>query len=342
MGNDHSSNGQGGPTVPTWWVYTGSGRPRGGQPGRALPAPPPWRRFNGSPVQQPPPAEGTDADRRLGTGAGPAVQPDPREADMTNAALLLRRPLLVTGAPGTGKSTLAYRVARELGLGRVLQWPITSRSTLQSGLYGYDAIGRAQATSARDPDTRIGNFIRLGPLGTALLAFDAPRVLLIDELDKSDIDLPNDLLHVFEDGEFSIPELVRLRDREPDVTVFTDDPDRTVTVIDGQVRCREFPFVVVTSNGEREFPAAFLRRCVQLDMPPFHEEQLAAIVAAHFTGDSRHRDLVRAFAERGRNGNLAADQLLNAVFLLSAEGFAADESWPRLEDALWRSLGTGT
>jgi hypothetical protein len=135
---------------------------------------------------------------------------------------------------------------------------------------------------------------------------------------------------------------VRLRDREPDVTVFTDDPDRTVTVIDGQVRCREFPFVVVTSNGEREFPAAFLRRCVQLDMPPFHEEQLAAIVAAHFTGDSRHRDLVRAFAERGRNGNLAADQLLNAVFLLSAEGFAADESWPRLEDALWRSLGTGT
>jgi MoxR-like ATPase len=259
---------------------------------------------------------------------------------MTNAALLLRRPLLVTGAPGTGKSTLAYRVARELGLGRILQWSITSRSTLQTGLYGYDAIGRAQATAARDPDTRIGNFIRLGPLGTALLAYDLPRVLLIDELDKSDIDLPNDLLHVFEEGEFDIPELVRIRDREREVTVFTDDPDTTVTIVDGRVQCKAFPFVVITSNGEREFPAAFLRRCLRLEMRPFREDQLAAIVAAHFGVAEGREELIRSFIDRG--GTLAADQLLNAVYLLNAEGFAADASWPRLTDALWRSLGAAT
>jgi MoxR-like ATPase len=232
-------------------------------------------------------------------------------------------------------------VARELGLGRVLQWPITSRSTLHEGLYDYDAIGRVQALSANDPGTQIGNFIRLGPLGTALLAYRRPRVLLIDELDKSDIDLPNDLLHVFENGEFNIPELVRLRNHDREVTVFTDDPDRATTIIDGRVRCKAFPFVIITSNGEREFPPAFLRRCVSLEIPSLREDQLAAIVAAHFGGDGGHGDLIHAFFERSRNADLAADQLLNAVHMITAEGFTADASWLRLRDALWRELGTG-
>jgi MoxR-like ATPase len=172
---------------------------------------------------------------------------------MINAALLLRRPLLVTGAPGTGKSTLAYRVARELGLGRVLQWRITTHSTLKSGLYGYDAIGRVQAIAAKDASHEIGSFIRLGPLGTSLLSYRLPRVLLIDELDKSDIDLPNNLLHVFEDGEFDIPKLVRLREHAREFRVHTDDPDQTAVIVDGRVRCLTFPFVVITSNGERLF-----------------------------------------------------------------------------------------
>ncbi|WP_394365678.1 hypothetical protein [Streptomyces sasae] len=135
-----------------------------------------------------------------------------------NAALVLRRPLLVTGPPDIGKSALVHRVTRELGLGRVLRWAVTNRTTLQHGLYDYDdAIGWAQASLGRGPavggspetaegtasaapeggtGARLGDFVRLGPLGTALLPYEPPRVLLIDELDKSDIDLPSDLLHV--------------------------------------------------------------------------------------------------------------------------------------------------
>lgn len=98
-----------------WWVYTGSGRQKAGfDLARDLPEPPPWRRFSGSVLQQPPPPEDSDANRRLGTSTVPVTPVDNLEISMINAALLLRRPLLVTGAPGTGKSTLAYRVAREL------------------------------------------------------------------------------------------------------------------------------------------------------------------------------------------------------------------------------------
>ena len=325
-----------------WWVYTGTGQQlEDFDLSHKLPEPPRWRRFDGDPIQPPPPTEDVDADRRLGASGRFVAQPDEHEVDMTNAALLLRRPLLVTGAPGTGKSTLAYRVARELKLGRVLHWAITSRSRLQAGLYGYDAIGRVQAAAANDSAASIGDFIRLGPLGTALLAYKLPRVLLIDELDKSDIDLPNDLLHVFENGEFDIPELVRLREREPEVPVYADDPDRVATIIDGRVRCRAFPFVVITSNGEREFPAAFLRRCLRVQIAPLREEQLAAIVAAHFDDSGDHQALIRSFRERSRDSSLAADQLLNAAFLTSSGAFSGDVSWSRLRDALWQELTGG-
>ena len=107
-------------------------------------------------------------------------------------------------------------------LGPVLRWPITSRSTLQDGLYRYDAIGRAAGRDQPGPTKRpsaavaaIGRYIRLGPLGTALLPTRRPRVLLIDEIDKSDIDLPNDLLNVFEEGEFDDPRAARAGRRTP-------------------------------------------------------------------------------------------------------------------------------
>ncbi|MFD6081062.1 hypothetical protein ACFWG5_36410 [Streptomyces hydrogenans] len=146
-------------------------------------------------------------------------------------------------------------------------------------------------------------------------------MLLIDELDKSDIDLPNDLLHVLESGSCAIPELVRARHQKGRARVLTDDPGGTAPVRDGRVRCLAFPFVVITSNGERQFPAAFLRRCVRLDVSPPREDQLTAMIAARFRDhDGRHTAMIQAFLERSReSGGLATDQLLNTVYLRTAD-----------------------
>jgi len=357
-----------------WWIYQGTGRPlHDVSLEDILPPPPPWRTFggvsacpadgddgygaaaalsdpDGPPTEPPaPPEDAQDAVRRL--GATPlGLRSEAEEADVVNAALILRRPLLVTGRPGTGKSTLAYRISRELGLGRVLRWPITTRSTLRSGLYGYDAVGRVHAAAAgqaaeedgHEPGPEdIGDFLQLGPLGTAMLPHRLPRVLLIDEFDKSDIDLPNDLLDIFEAGEYSLPELVRIRRRRPAVSVLTDDPDRSTVIAAGRVRCRAFPVVVITSNGEREFPPAFLRRCLQLRLPDPDADRLAAIVAAHLgrADDPRARELIDVFLERSRHeGGLAADQLLNAVYLVTARSEAPGPEWEELLRAVWHRL----
>ncbi|MEV2234536.1 AAA family ATPase [Streptomyces phaeochromogenes] len=286
---------------------------------------------------------------------------------MVNAALLLRRPLLVTGRPGTGKSSLAYRISRELRLGRVLRWHITSRTTLRGGLYEYDAIGRVQDSAALHnlrrangpvageaaPHTAdetelpsIGDYLQLGPLGTALLPYDSPRVLLVDELDKSDQDLANDLLSVFEEGQFSINELVRARRLHPRVDVMTDDLGRSAEIVDGIVKCRAFPIVVITSNGEREFPPAFLRRCLRLRMPDPDQPQLVDMVmahletAAHGAGSTRAVSLIDQFLHNSQErGGLAIDQLLNAVFLATSGRFPGnDEALEDLVDALWHRL----
>lgn len=342
--------------APDWWIYRGTGRPiHDIDLAELLPAPPPWRDFHGGPLPEPdqPPADDGDADRRLGSEFSLGEQRvDPHELDMINAALYLRRPLLVTGKPGVGKSSSAYRIARELGLGRVLRWPITSRTALSAGLYGYDAIGRAQAATTaanarRDDDAAeppIGDFIRLGPLGTAFLPSRLPRVLLIDELDKSEADLPNDLLSIFEDAEFTIQELARMRTDSSEATVHTADPNRTARVLEGRIACRAFPVIVMTSNGEREFPPAFLRRCLHLEIREPDAEQLAAMVANHLLDpNGEHRDrLVREFAERSRaEGGLPADRLLDAVYLATSGAYQPDDAaWPRLMDALWHRLST--
>lgn len=331
------------PTRADWHVYRGTG-----QPGfvEKLPDPPPWRRFGGEPVCKAPVGDGGDSDRRIGGVPGSAWVPSPHEVSMVNAAIYLRRPLLVTGRPGTGKSSLAYLIARELGLGPVLRWSITSRTTLRDGLYLYDAIGRVQEINAQqgvEPD--IGQFVHLGPLGTALLPYERPRVLLIDELDKSDIDLPNDLLNVFEDGEFEIPELTRLTARHPEVTVLTKDRDGSATVRRGVVRSRAFPIVIITSNGEREFPAPFLRRCLKLHVEAPTFEQLGAMVAAQF-GDTDGVDISRLISEflarSEETGGLASDQLLNAVHLameLATSGaYQPDDDWQELLTAIWHPL----
>ncbi|MGW1885157.1 AAA family ATPase [Streptomyces sp. NPDC001970] len=335
-----------------WLIYRGAGEPHDGI--EQLPPPPPWRDFagrhdaadtNGDPGRQP----DVSADRRLGGYRHEAElhRPGAEELEMINAALYLRRPLLVTGSPGAGKSTLAHSVAHELGLGRVLRWPVVSRTTLQDGLYRYDAIARLQDVqiaahsadaSGERPADDIGSYIRLGPLGTALLPSDRPRVLLIDELDKSDIDLPNDLLNVLEEGEFEIPELERIADRLPggEARVLTHDGGKA-TVKGGRVQCRAFPFVVLTSNGERDFPAPLMRRCIHLELGRPDHQRLATFVRAHL-GDEAARsgeDLIAHFLERSRSELLATDQLLNAIYLTDA---AAPAGRDRLAELLIQRL----
>jgi MoxR-like ATPase len=354
--------------VSDWRIYRGAGLPHDGV--RRLPGPPPWRDFGRGAAQPGAPQAGAvlagdgaagtagkagadgeaDAARRLGVRRQLVENLHPRteEVDAVNAALYLRRPLLITGSPGTGKSTLAHAVAHELRLGRVLRWPIVSRTTLQEGLYHYDAIGRLQDVqldravegehAERPP---IGSYIRLGPLGTALLptADGLPRVLLVDELDKSDIDLPNDLLNVLEEGEFTIRELERVADREPDSRLLTDDGEKA-TVRGGRVRCTAFPFIVLTSNGERDFPTALLRRCIQLELKPPSEKQLAAMVKAHLGEGAfeEGEEYVRRFLAHDPGQIVATDQLLNALFLTQRAGDAERVTRNRLAEMLLRPL----
>jgi MoxR-like ATPase len=296
-----------------WFIYTGAPGARS-DIGR-LPAPPPWRVFDGEPVTRAPEESSPETHRAI------TYRPDPDAVEQVNAALYLRRPLLVTGRPGTGKSSLAYAVARELDLGPVLYWPITSRVSVRDGLYSYDPLTRLYKASllpgsgATEEDIDVGRYIRLGPLGTALLPYSRPRVLLIDEIDKGDIDFPNDLLTIFEKGEYEIPEL--LRAGAGDSPVSTSDGDQRVVLRSGRVRCRAFPFVVMTSNGEREFPPAFLRRCVTVELAEPDRAKLREIVGAHLAdlADDCH-DLIDLFLSRRDVGQLATDQLLHAVYLV--------------------------
>jgi MoxR-like ATPase len=258
--------------------------------------------------------------------------------DAVNAALHLRRPLLVTGQPGSGKSSLIESVATKLALGRVLRWHITSSSTLRDALYRYDALGRLQEYQLTSQPPDISSYLRLGPLGTALLPTGRPRALLVDEIDKSDVDLPSDLLNVFERGEFEIPELARLD--QDTVEVREDGGDERFPIRQGKVACREFPFVVLTSNGERDFPPAFLRRCVQFRMPDSGPDLLRRIVVAHLGEDVAEfaETLIADFVDRTANNHAqATDQLLNAIFVV-AKATPEPEEWERIVRMLFREL----
>ncbi|WP_370051359.1 AAA family ATPase [Cyanothece sp. BG0011] len=313
----------------TWKLFEGNGTPKPDNywpkpeedKKNPLPPPPTWRDFSDQKAM----------DERRGRTF--QIPKDDKIIDLINAALYLRRPLLVEGEPGSGKSSLAYAVAYELGLGEVLKWSITTRSTLTEGLYYYDAIGRLRDTQLMgkeknpdvlDPIKNIGNYITLGPLGTAFLPpkkgeAKKPRVLLIDEIDKSDIDLPDDLLQIFEEGRFEIPELKRIAKQKRLVDVRTYD-QKIRTIENGFVPCEVFPFVVLTSNGKRDFPPAFLRRCLRIQMKKPTRDHLENIVKAHFdeTIVTKADPYIKEFLDLIEDGNkLAIDQLLNTIFLLT-------------------------
>lgn len=324
-----------------WKIFQGTGTPHNAI--YNLPQPPSWRQFDGT-------VSGFTAAKKQQRGA--TFQARPEEIDLVNAALYLRRPLLVTGKPGTGKTSLAYAVAYELQLGEVLRWSITTRTTLKDGLYRYDAIGRLQDAQGQGQDNleEIGQYIQLGSLGTALIPSDKPRVLLIDEIDKSDIDLPNDLLHIFEEGEFEIPELVRIAGRVEQVevrTAYSDETEATAkdfkTVITkGRVRCQSFPFVILTSNGERDFPPPFLRRCLRLNMREPDQNELERIVQAHLGEEIavQAKSLISHFLKKRKQGDLATDQLLNAIYLLTREQKPSVNEKEQLIDQLLKYLSS--
>jgi MoxR-like ATPase len=335
-----------------WKIYQDQGNDPKPKTDWMLPLAPAWRP-SGRKVKER--ANLTAAEVRSAEKAK-TFRPRQQDIELVNAALYLRRPLLVTGSPGVGKSSLVYSVAYQLGLGEVLYWPITTRTTLQDGLYSYDAIGRLQDPNAKDSLASIGKYIQLGALGTALLPSsppsERPRVLLIDEIDKGDIDLPNDLLCVFEEGGFNIRELTRIKEELPEgmatvQTSYTYGKETTFPVKAGRVDCNAFPFIVMTSNGERDFPAPFLRRCIRLTMNEPDKEELTRIVEAHLKQEATEavKTLINEFYElreevREKRGNLATDQLLNAVYLVTKGKILNESDRKSLLEQLWKPLSS--
>ncbi|MDJ0551871.1 MAG: ATPase, partial [Microcystis sp. M49637_WE12] len=240
------------------------------------------------------------------------------------------------------------------------RWSIVSRTTLKEGLYAYDAIGRLQEASLQrqkvgeggeyeEPD--IGSYLRLGPMGMAFYRSrpGRPAVLLIDEIDKSDIDMPNDLLHIFEEGFFEIPELTRLKTGDQSVLPYRgqqDDSEEKIPIDRGCVSCQEFPLVFMTSNEAREFPPAFLRRCLRLRLEqPDNEDDFYRILEQRFPPerlnqlDEPARNLIRKFLDRiKRKDKLATDQLLNAVYLLLQGNDLTATDRQSLLDTIFKSL----
>ena len=223
-----------------------------------------------------------------------------------NAAVLLERPLLIKGEPGTGKTELAKQVASALGLD-LIEWNIKSTTKAQQGLYEYDAVSRLRDSQLGDERVRdVGNYIRKGKLWTAFEA-DQKVVLLIDEIDKADIEFPNDLLqeldkmafHVYETGE--------------------------------TVAANNRPVVIITSNNEKELPDAFLRRCFFHYISFPDQDTMRQIVKVHFP-DIKEQLLTTALTQfyevreqQGLKKKPSTSEVLDWLKLLLAEDLLPED-----------------
>jgi MoxR-like ATPase len=192
--------------------------------------------------------------------------------EIVNVSIILGKPLVIKGEPGTGKTLLAHSISRALGK-KLLIWHIKSTTKAKDGLYVYDTIQRLNDARFKDRDiSDIRQYIKLGKLGQAFAA-DEQVVLLIDEIDKADIEFPNDLLNELDEMSFHIHEL------------------------DEEVRARHRPIVVITSNSEKELPDAFLRRCVFYYIEFPDEEMMERIVRVHYPDieDKLMREAIKKF-----------------------------------------------
>ncbi len=186
----------------------------------------------------------------------PSYLTSPELRDTVNVAIALERPLLIKGEPGTGKTLLAEAIAESLEM-ELLTWNVKSTTKAQDGLYVYDTVQRLNDARFNDRDiTDISAYIKMGPLGEAIRS-PKRKVLLIDEIDKADMEFPNDLLHELDKMSFSILET-----------------SETITAT-------ERPIVIITSNNEKELPDAFLRRCVFHYISFPDKELMQSIVKVH-------------------------------------------------------------
>ncbi|MBU2485244.1 MAG: MoxR family ATPase [Alphaproteobacteria bacterium] len=250
------------------------------------------------------------------------------EKDLTvavNAAIRLERPLLVKGEPGTGKTELAVQIASALGL-ELIEWSVKSTTKAQQGLYEYDAVSRLRDSQLGDERVNdVANYIRRGKLWEAFAA-DKKTVLLIDEIDKADIEFPNDLLQELDRMEF-----------------FVYETGETI-------RARHRPIVIITSNNEKELPDAFLRRCFfhYIRFPDM--ETLQRIVDVHYPGIKQTlvREALTQFYEVRETAGLkkkpSTSEALDWIRLLVADDVApetlrgdAKNALPKLHGALLKN-----
>lgn len=222
-----------------------------------------------------------------------------------NAALTLQRPLLIKGEPGTGKTVLAQEVAKALGK-KFIEWNIKSTTKAQQGLYEYDAVSRLRDSQLGDDKVNdIANYIRPGKLWEAFTQDESP-VLLIDEIDKADIEFPNDLLQELDRMEFYVYETQEI------------------------IKAKQRPLVIITSNNEKELPDAFLRRCFFHYITFPDQETMEKIVDVHHPNAKQElvRDALNVFfgvrETPGLKKKPSTSELLDWLKLLMSEDLPED------------------